>query len=133
MAYDTNFQATLSLPVAGDLSAFQFYPVTVTTSATYPDGAITTISSTATKPLGILQDAPSVAGDMAAVVVAGISKCRVYSGAVNPMDSIGANANGYGEVHSTDNRWTIGDVMDTAATDTNTFPVLTVNVQVHRY
>lgn len=133
MAYDTDFQATLSLPAAGDLSAFQFYPVTVTTSATYPDGAITTISSTTTKPIGILQDVPYAAGVMAAVVVAGISKCRVYTGTVNPMDSIGVNASGYGEVHSTDNRWTVGDVMDTASTDLNEFPVLTVNVNIHRY
>ena len=133
MAYDTSFQATLSLPAAGDLSNFQFYPVTVTTSSTYPDGAITTIASTATKPIGILQDTPDAAGVMAAVVVGGISKCRVYTGTVNPMDSIGANANGYGEVTTTDNRWVLGDVMDTASTDLNEFPVLTVNVNVHRY
>lgn len=133
MAYDTKFQATLSLPAAGDLSNFQFYPVTVTTSATYPDGAITTISSTATKPIGILQDTPSAAGVMAAVVVAGISKVRAYTGTVNPMDSLGVNANGYGEVTTTDNRWVLGDVMDTAATDANVVAVLTVNVNVHRY
>lgn len=133
MAYDTNFQATLSLPAAGDLSAFQFYPVTVTTSATYPDGAVTTISSTTTKPIGILQDVPDAAGVMAAVVVAGISKCRVYTGTVNPLDSIGVHASGYGEVTTTDNRWVVGDVMDTASTDLNEFPVLTVNVNIHRY
>lgn len=133
MAYDTQFQAVLSLPAAGDLSTCQFYPVTVTTSSTYPDGAITTISATATKPIGILQDTPSAAGAMAAVVVAGISKCRVYAGTINPMDSLGVRTDGMGGVSTTDNQWVIGDVMDTAATDTNTNPILTVNVNVHRY
>lgn len=127
-----NQTKTYSWPAAGDLSAFQFYPVVLTTSATFPQGAISTISSTATKPLGILQDAPDAAGVMAAVCVEGISKVRVYTGTVAVLDAIGVDANGRGAVTTTDNQWIVGTVYEKAA-DIGTTTVLAVNVSVSRY
>lgn len=131
MAYE-NLTKVLSWPAAADLSGFQFYPVTLTTSSTFPDGAITTISSTTTKPLGVLQDTPNAAGVMGAVCIEGVSKCRVYTGTVAVLDAIGVHASGYGETTTTDNRWIIGTTLE-KADDTNAITVLTIDVNVGRY
>lgn len=132
MSFELNQPVIYSWPAVADLSTFQYYPVTIITSSTYPQGAITTIGATATKPVGVLQDAPDAAGVMGAVCLAGVSKMRVYTGTVNTWDSVGVHASGYGEVTTTDNRWVIGDVLETA-TDANELPVIAVNVNVHRY
>lgn len=121
-----------SWPAVADLSAFQYYPVALTTTAEFPNGAITTISSTDTQPLGILQDTPEAAGVMGNVRLLGISKCRVYTGAVGVLDAIGVNANGVGAVTTTDNQWIVGRALDTSS-DTGQTPLLTIEVQVRRY
>lgn len=131
MSYE-NQTKTLSWPAAGDLSSYQFYPVTLTTNATFPNGCVTTISATATKPLGILQDAPDAAGVMAAVCIEGVSKCRIYTGTVAVLDAIGVDTSGRGAVTTTDNQWIVGTVYEKAA-DTNVVSVLAVNVGVSRY
>lgn len=131
MSFENNTKV-YSWPVTGDLSAFQFYPVTLTTSATFPQGAITTISSTATKPVGILQDAPDAAGVMGAVCIEGISKMRVYTGTVAVLDAIGVDSSGRGAVTTTDNQWIVGTVLEKAA-DIGTTTVLAVDVNVGRY
>lgn len=128
-----NLTKVWSWPAVADLSSFQFYPVTLATSSTYPEGYITTISATATKPIGILQDAPDTAGQMAAVCIAGISKCVVYTGAVAVMDALGcAVTTGVGTVTTTDNQWTIGTALEKAA-DTGLNTILTVDVQIARW
>jgi hypothetical protein len=131
MAWE-NPTKVLSYPAVGDLSGFQYYAVALTTSATFPNGALTTISATTTKPIGVLQDAPDAAGVMAAVCVEGVSKMVVYAGTVNANDSVGVHASGYGEVTTTDNRWVVGDALE-SATDANNNLVLPVLVNVHRY
>jgi hypothetical protein len=131
MAYE-NLTKVLSWPAAGNLSSFQFYPVTLTTSATFPEGCITTISATATKPLGILQDAPDAAGVMGAVCIEGVSKCIVYTGAVAVLDAIGVATTGLGAVTTTDNQWIVGTSLEKAA-DVNQNTYLTVDVNVSRY
>lgn len=131
MAYE-NLTKVLSWPAAGNLSSFQYYPVTLTTSATFPDGAITTISSTATKPVGILQDAPDAAGVMGAVCIEGVSKCLIYTGTVAVLDAIGVDTSSRGTVTTTDNQWTIGTALEKAA-DANVNTYLTVEVGVARY
>lgn len=123
MAYETDNEC-LSFPAAGDLSGFQFYPVTLTTA-----GKITTIGSTATKPIGVLQDTPNAADVMGSVCIAGVSKMVVYTGAVNPMDALGVTANGVGGVTTTDNQWIIADSLDAAFSDAGVNTVLTVNVK----
>lgn len=130
MAFE-NLTKVYSWPALGDFSTLQFYPVTLTTSATYPEGAITTISSTATKPIGILQDAPDAAGVMAAVAIAGISKLRVY-GTVAVNDALGVDTSGRGAVTTTDNQWTIGTALE-KATDTGFAAILSVDIQIGRY
>jgi len=125
-------QTVLSWPALGDLSTFQFYPVTLATNSTYPEGYITTIAATSTKPVGILQDAPSAAGQMAAVCVSGISKCVCYTGTVAVLDAIGVDTSSRGAVTTTDNQWIVGTIYEKAA-DTNTTPELTINVSVSRY
>lgn len=131
MAYESRM-TILSWPANGDLSTFQFYPVTLATSSTYPDGYITTISATATKPVGILQDAPSAAGQMAAVCVAGISKCAVYAGTTAVEDAIGVRTDGLGATTTTDNQWIVGTAL-TKTTDAGVPGIATVNVGVSRY
>jgi len=131
MAYE-NLTKVLSWPAVADLSAFQFYPVTLITSSTFPEGCITTIGATATKPLGILQDAPDAAGVMGSVCIAGVSKCAIYTGAVAVLDAIGVNTSSQGAVTTTDNQWTVGVSLEKAA-DTNTVPLLTIDVNVARY
>ena len=130
----TTFEASVvvSFPAGSDLSTFQFYPVAVTTSATYPQGALGTIGATTTKPFGVLQDAPDTAGDMAAVVIKGPSKCVAYGGTINTDDSLGVAATGEAVVTTTDNRWILGDSMETA-TDAGSNLIINVNVDVHRY
>lgn len=131
MAYESEM-IKLSWPAVADLSTFQFQPLTLITNSTFPDGCVTTISTTATKPVGILQDTPDAAGVMASVCVSGISKVRCYTGAVAVLDSIGVNASGLGAVTTTDNQWVVGDVLE-KADDTNENTMLTVNVNIHRY
>lgn len=127
-----NLTKVWSWPAVGDLSTCQFYPVTLTTSSTFPDGAITTISSTATKPVGVLQDAPDAAGVMAAVCIEGISKVRCYTGTIAVLDALGVHAGGYAETTTTDNRWIIGTTLEKAA-DAGDLAILTVDVNVGRY
>ena len=128
MAVYHEFQTVLSFPAAADLSGFQFYPVALTTA-----GTLTTIGSTATKPIGVLQDTPNAAGTMAAVVIAGPSKMVAYTGAIVAGTSVfGVSANGVGEVTTTDNRWVIGDALEGAADDGSN-GILEVLVNVKRY
>lgn len=122
------YSQKLSFPVAGDLSAFQFHPVTLTTA-----GLLTTIGSTATKPVGVLQDTPDTAGDMANVIVAGPSKMVVYTGTIAPMDALGVNANGVGEVTTTDNRWVIASALEATTDDGSSDGVISVLVNITRY
>jgi hypothetical protein len=130
----TTFEArtVISFPAAIDLSGFQYYPVAVTTSATYPQGALTTIGATTTKPFGVLQDAPDTAGDMASVVTNGPSKCVAYGGTINTGDSLGVAATGESTVTSTDNRWVLGDSLETV-TDAGANQIISIDVNVHRY
>jgi hypothetical protein len=129
MAWD-NPTKVLSFPAAGDLSGFQFYPVSLTTA-----GSITTISATATKPIGVLSDAPDAAGVMGAVIVEGVAKTVVYNGTLAPNDAIGVATTGIGAVTTTDNQWVVGDVLDVAGsgTDAGINVVIPVLVNVHRY
>lgn len=129
MAYE-NPTKVLSFPAVADLSAFQFYPVTLNAS-----GQITTISTTATKPIGILQDTPDAAGVMGSVCVEGVSKCWVYNGTVNFNDSIGVNTSSVGAVTTTDNQWIVGNVVDNggSSTDAGTNAIMSVLVAVSRY
>jgi hypothetical protein len=131
MAYE-NLTKVLSWPAAGNLAAFQFYPVTLTTNSTFPEGCITTISSTATKPLGILQDAPDAAGAMGAVCIEGVSKCLTYTGAVAVLDAIGVDTSGRGAVTTTDNQWVVGTVYEKSA-DVGQNTYVTIDVNVGRY
>lgn len=127
-----NQTKTWSWPAVADLSTFQFYPVTLITSATFPEGCLTTIGATATKPVGVLQDAPDAAGVMGAVCIEGISKCRVYTGTVAVLDALGVATTGLATVTTTDNQWTIGTALE-KADDTNEGTFLTIDVNVGRY
>lgn len=127
-----NLTKVWSWPALGDLSTFQFYPVTLATNATYPEGYITTIAATATKPIGILQDAPSAAGQMAAVAIAGISKCAVYGGTIAVMDAIGVRTDGLGTPTTTDNQWIVGTAIEKLA-DAGVASIAVVDVNVSRY
>jgi hypothetical protein len=131
MAYE-NLTKVLSWPAVADLSTFQFYPVTLITSTAFPEGCITTIGATATKPLGILQDTPDAAGVMGAVCIEGVSKVRVYTGTVAVEDAIGVATSGMGEVTTTDNRWIIGTSLE-KADDVNQGTFLSVDVNIGRY
>lgn len=131
MAYEDGMRI-LSWPAVADLSTFQYYPVTLATNSTYPDGYITTIGATATKPIGVLQDTPDAAGVMGAVCIAGVSKLRCYTGTVAVMDAIGVATTGLGAVTTTDNQWIVGTSLE-KADDVNQGTMLTVNVNVGRY
>lgn len=122
----------LSFPVSHDMTGFQFYPVALTTTSTYPDGALTTIGATTTKPFGVLQDVPDTAGDMAKVVVHGPSKLVVYAGTINANDHLGVSANGVGEATTTDNRFTVGRALE-STTDANANEIISAFVDVARY
>lgn len=127
MAWD-NPTKVLSFPAAGDLSSFQFYAVALTTA-----GKVTTISTTATKPLGVLQDAPSAADEMCSVAVEGVSKMLVYGGTVAVNDALGIDTSGRGAPTTTDNQWVIGDALE-AITDAGTNVIIPVMLSgVHRY
>jgi hypothetical protein len=122
----------VSYPALIDLSTFQYYPVALSTTATYPNGAITTVGATATQPIGVLQDAPDAAGVMGAVIISGPSKCVTYGGTVNANDSLGVGTDSIATVTTTDNRWLIGTAME-SLTDAGTAAVIEVDVNVHRY
>lgn len=127
-----NLTKVWSWPAVADLSTFQYYPVTLITNTTYPEGCITTIGATTTKPVGILQDAPDAAGVMGAVCIEGISKCRIYTGTVAVLDAIGVAATGLGTVTTTDNQWIVGTAYE-KADDVNAGTMLTIDVNVERY
>jgi len=123
MAYESE-STCLSFPAALNLSGFQYYPVSLTTA-----GTITTIGSTATKPLGILQDNPDAAGKMGSVCIRGVTKMVCYTGAVNPNDALGVNASSIGAVTTTDNQWVIAESLDAAFADAGVNTILTVDVK----
>jgi hypothetical protein len=131
MAVENNTKVW-SWPAVADLSTFQYQPVTLITNATFPEGCITTIGATTTKPLGILQDAPDAAGVMGAVCIEGLSKCRVYTGTVAVLDAIGVAATGFGTVTTTDNQWIVGTSYEKAADDGGS-AILLIDVNVERY
>lgn len=122
----------VSYPALIDLSSFQYYPVALTTNATYPNGALTTIGATTTQPIGVLQDAPDAPGVMGAVIISGPSKCVVYGGTVNANDSLGVGTDSIATVTTTDNRWIVGTAME-SLTDAGSAAVIEVDVNVHRY
>lgn len=122
----------VSYPALIDLTDYQFYPVALSTTSTYPDGALTTIGSTATKPIGVLQDTPDAAGVMGAVIIAGPSKCVAYAGTINAGDSLGVGTDSIATVTTTDNRFIIGDAME-STTDGGANEVIEINVKVMRY
>ncbi len=126
-------QFVYSWPAIADLSSFQYYPVTLTTNATFPDGCITTISATATKPIGILQDAPDAAGVMAAVCIEGVSKVLTYTGAIALEDALGVDTSGRGAVTTTDNQWIVGTVLDGKTADAGVNTIITAQIRVERY
>jgi hypothetical protein len=118
----------ISVPIAGDLSAFQYYPVAVTTA-----GLVTTIATTATAVLGVLQNAPDNVGEtIAAVCISGPSKCVVYSGAIVATDALGVGTDGIATVTTTDNRFIVGTAIDTEA-DTGENAIIEVMVAPRRY
>jgi hypothetical protein len=129
MAWE-NPTKVLSFPAAADLSGFQFYAVALGT-----DGRINTISATATKPIGVLQDTPDAAGVMGAVCVEGVSKMIVYNGTLAPNDRVGVATDGTGAATTTDNRWVVGDIVDLdgSGTDAGINVAVSVLVNVHRY
>lgn len=122
----------VSYPALLDLTNYQFYPVALTTTATYPNGALTTIGATATKPLGVLQDTPDAAGVMGNVIISGPSKCVVYGGTVNADDALGVGTDSIAVATTTDNRFIIGTAMETL-TDVGTAAIIEVNVKPGRY
>lgn len=126
MAWE-NPTKVLSFPAAGDLSAFQHYAVKLNSS-----GQITTINATTDKPIGVLQDAPDAANVMGAVCVEGVTKMVVYGGTLAYNDSVGVGTDGVGAVTTTDNRWVVGDILD-SHTDSGANVVVPVLVNVHRY
>lgn len=128
----TGNSVEVSYPALINLTSFQFYPVALTTTATYPNGALTTIGATATKPLGVLQDTPDAAGVMGAVIISGPSKCVVYGGTVNATDALGVGTDSIATATTTDNRFIVGTAMETL-TDAGTAAVIEVNVGVSRY
>ncbi len=69
---------------------------------------------------------------MAAVVILGPSKCVTYGGTINTGDSLGVAATGEATVTSTDNRWILGDSLETV-TDAGANQVISIIVDVHRY
>lgn len=68
MAREANL-VCLSMKAAADLSDEQFYFVAISS-----DNTVALCSSDGQKPLGVLQDAPSAAGQTCAVAVSGVTK-----------------------------------------------------------
>lgn len=132
MAITYESQTAVSFPVLHDMTGFQFYPVAVTTSATYPDGALTTIGATATRPFGVIQDVPDTAGEMAAVVISGPTKLVVYAGTINCNDSLGVNTDKVATATTTDNQWLIGRALE-STTDAGANEIISAFVDVTRY
>jgi hypothetical protein len=108
MAYET-VGLPVSWPARADLSAFQYYAVTSTTS-----GLIYTASSTAMVLLGVLQDDPNAANLMGSVMQDGITRAVCYGGdtAINPGDALSVNANGILVKNTTANANIVGKAQE---------------------
>lgn len=118
-----------SFPAAGDLSTRQFYPVALGT-----DGAVNTISSTATAAIGILQDDPDAAGRACSVRLVGISKGIVAAAGanntINPGDRLGINASGVLVLATAANREVVAIALERSTADGD---IISVLVQSGRY
>jgi hypothetical protein len=126
-SHDNN-SVVISFPAGSDLSAFQYYPVALTTA-----GLLTTIGSTATAPIGVLQDTPDASGVMGAVTVSGPSKVVAYTGAVVAgVDALGVNTSGIAAVTTTDNQFIIGRALSGQA-DIGVNSIIEALVNVGRY
>ena len=108
MAYET-IGLPVSWPARADLSGFQYYAVTATTS-----GLVYTASSTAMALIGVLQDDPNAANAMGSVMQDGITRAVCYGGdtAINPGDSLSVNANGVLVKNTTANAEIIGKAQE---------------------
>ena len=87
-AYEETLK-TISRPAASDLSAKEYYFVTVDSSGNLA------ASVPGDRPLGILQDKPAAAGRAGRVAISGVSKV-VLGGTVTAGDAMGFDTNGAG-------------------------------------
>lgn len=81
MATEASQPLKVSYPAGGDISAQQYLFVKLNGS-----GQVVAIAAATDRPIGILQNKPKAAGQMAEVVVVGVSKC-VAAGTIG----VGAN------------------------------------------
>lgn len=86
-----NQQIVVPLKAAGDLSAKQFYFVKLSAAHT-----VDVCSGATDKPIGVLQNKPSAAGQEAEVCVYGWTKVS-SNGSVAAGDLIGTSADGQGD------------------------------------
>lgn len=112
-----------SLPAAGDLSTKQFYGVQILTN-----GNVTTVATTLTQGIGILQDDPDTAGAACAVRVMGISKMLV-DGSTNPIYpgyALGFATTGAGVAVPADNQYIIARALETSTAAADIISVLII-------
>ena len=126
MAYE-NVTKAISFPAAGDLSGFQFYPVTLRT-----DGRIVTTSTTTDILLGVLQDTPSAQDEMAAVAVEGVTKLVAYGGAIATGAALGVTTGGVATATTTDNQNIVARSLEQVA-DAGTNLVISALLTQGRY
>jgi len=126
MAYE-NPTKVLSFPANGDLSGFQFYPVTILTT-----GRITTTATTTDVLLGVLQDTPSAQDEMAAVAIEGVTKIVAYGGAITAFSPLGVTTGGVAAATTTDNQQIVARSLEQVA-DAGTNLVISALLTQGRY
>ena len=117
-----------SFPAIGDLSARQYYAVTINSA-----NRINTGSSTASVAFGVLLDDPNAADVIGAVMIDGVCPAACYGGdtAIAPGDSLTFNASGLLVKTTTDNAQIVGIAQEYLNDATPAF--IAIRVQPARY
>lgn len=104
-----------SFEAGGDLSAKQYYGVTLNSSGQV---AVAGVSDEAEQPIGVLQDKPDTAGHVAQVRLLGITKASIGSGGVTAGDLLATEADGQFVTASGVTTRVVGIALETAAAGT---------------
>lgn len=101
----------VSLLADGDLSTYQYHFVKLTAAGTV--GIVS--HATNDYPLGVLQNKPSAAGEVARVRVMGVSRVMTGVGGLAFSNKVGSDASGHGIAKATDTYKFLGESTDSTA------------------
>lgn len=101
----------ISFLAAGDLSDYQYHFVKLSANNT-----VTVCTGAADRAIGILQNEPSAAGQVARVRIMGISRVYVGTSGLAVATTVGTDASGHAIAKTLDKAWILGICVNSGLT-----------------